>query len=139
MPQLEEAIYSRLSTFAGLTALVAQRIYPIRAPEAVPMPLVVYQRISSYRWSAMKVDTGVARARMQVTAWATQATTAKSVKEQVRKALERWSGTVAGMVILDSYIADERDLFEETSQEAGQGETGAYGVSLDAMIPYRET
>jgi hypothetical protein len=139
MAQLEEAIYAHLSTFAGLTALTGARIYPMRAPENVPMPLVVYQRISTVRWPVFGyVDTGLARPRIQLTAWAATATAAKTVKEQVRAALQGWHGTVAGVEILRGYIADERDLFDEEKQEAGMSETGAYGASLDVFIPYRE-
>jgi hypothetical protein len=137
--QLEEALYARLSGYASLTALVGARIYPLRAPQTAPLPYVVYQRISTIRWSAMGVDTGLARPRMQLTAWASTPAAAKAVKEQVRAALQRWRGTAANVTILDSFLADERDLVDEEQQEAGRGEAGAYGASLDVLIPHRES
>lgn len=138
MPQLEEALYARLSGFAGLSALVGSRIYPLRAPQTAALPLVVFQRISTIRWSAFGSDTGLARPRIQVTAWATTAMAAKSVKEQVRAALQRWRGTVAGVEILDATIADERDQYDQEALAAGVGQAGAYGASVDVLIPHRE-
>jgi hypothetical protein len=139
MPQLEEAIYAHLSTFAGLTALTGLRIYPTQAPQGAMMPYVVFQRISTIRWAVFGyIDTGLARPRVQFNTWAATATVAKTVKEQVRHALQGWHGVVAGVEILRGYIVDERDLFEQEKQEAGMSETGAFGVGLDVFIPYRE-
>src|SRR5262245_44537235 len=139
MPQLEEAVYARLSGFAGLSALVSARIYLDKAPQGGVFPLVVFQRISALRTSAMGVDTGVVRARIQTTSWATTPGSAKNIKEQVRYALQRWMGTAAGVVVLDSLLVDERDLYDAEAEPAGVGAPGAYGCSLDAMIAYRET
>jgi hypothetical protein len=138
MPQLEEALYARLSGFAGLTALTGTRIYPMRAPATAGYPHVVYQRISTVRPPAFGVDTGVANPRFQVTSWAATPVSAKTVKEQVRLALERWRGTLAGVTVQDAYIAGEMDLVEEQQSVPDSGEAGVYGVAIDVMIWHRE-
>ena len=46
---LEEALYTYLSTYAGLIALTSTRIYPEEKPQNCIMPAVVYSRISTPR------------------------------------------------------------------------------------------
>lgn len=138
MPRLEAAVYTRLTTHPGLSALVGTKVYRSRAPLDARLPFVTYQRISAVRWSCFGADTGVARARIQTTSWHRTPELVGDVKEQVRAALQRWRGTVAGVEVMDSFLADERDFFDEEHQEEGTGETGAYGVALDVLIPYRE-
>lgn len=130
MAHLEAALYTRLAGFAGLAALVAARIYPLVAPENAERPFVVFQRVSTPRASAMGSDPGLALPRLQITSWADDPLEAKDVKEQVRAALQRWRGTVAGVEVQDSYILDERDRYDE--------QTRLFGIDLDVRIPHRE-
>jgi hypothetical protein len=78
----------------------------------------------------MGVDVGVAHARIQVSAWGKTFTEAEAVKEQVRAALQRWSGTAAGVVVLDSFVVAEIELYED--------EPGIHQHVLDFTIHYRE-
>lgn len=112
MSQIEEAVFSRLSSFAGLTALVAARIYPVVLPQNPTYPAVTYQRISSVRAPAMGTDTGLIATRFQLSTWSSGYAAAKAVKEQLRLATERWRGTVLGIVIQDTFIEGEVDLYE---------------------------
>lgn len=116
---IEEAVYTRLSGYAGLSALVSTRIYPAgEVPQGAVKPYVTYQLISSPRNSVMSRDT-VTRPRFQITAWADDYLDAKNVKEQVRLALQRFSGTVSGMVIQAVFIISEYDTFDEESRVNG--------------------
>lgn len=40
---IEEALYSKLASVAGITALVSTRIYPDAAPQGATRPLIVYR------------------------------------------------------------------------------------------------
>lgn len=109
---IEATIYTRLSGFAGLTAHVGNRIYPNLAPQGVTLPYIVFRRVSSQRYSAMGVDTGDARSRVQVDIFAAMAGGHKTVTDiaaQVRAALQRYNGSD----IQDVYLLDEADFFEE--------------------------
>ena len=130
MAVVEEALFTRLSGFAGLTALVAARIYPVMLPQDVVLPAVSYRRIAGSRTSAMGSDTGLAHPRFEVNAWSQDYLTAKQVKEQLRAALQRWRGTVSGVEILDTFILGERDDYEPT--------TLTYQIPLDVQIHHRE-
>lgn len=129
---IESAIYSRLSGFAGLSALVSTRIYPNVLAQNATLPAVVYQRISAGRISLMGVDAAVLPARFQFTAWATGHTAAAAVRDQVRQALQRWSQT-GPPVVQDTYIENEIDLFDE-----GDDGTVLAQLVLDALIWFEE-
>lgn len=135
---MEEAVYSRLSTFAGLTALVSTRIFPDRAPEGQVFPLVTFQRISTSRPSAFGVDAGLAIVRIQVVGWATTKASALAIAKQLRAALRRWRGTVLGVVIQDSYLDAESARFDESLTAPGTGTPGIYGMQIDARIVHEE-
>lgn len=123
---IEETLFTRLSTFAGLTALVGPRIYPVIMPQGTTKPAVVYQRISSTRDSCMVDDAGIVRARFQVTVWAISHASAIAVKEQIRLALQRW----ADVGVQDTYIIGEYDLFDEAAI--------LHGAAIDAEVVYNE-
>lgn len=132
MPQVEAALYSRLTTYAGLTALVSTRTYDASSvPQKPTTPFVAYRRVSTRRHPAMGADTDLIAARFQVDALGTDYSATKAVGEQIRAALQRWSGSVASVTILDTFIVDERDLPFEPDTEAR-------GVSIDAIVWARE-
>lgn len=132
MSVIEDAIYTQLSGYAGLTALVGVRIYPTgNVDSKVAKPYVAYERISTVRMSNMGSDSGLVNARFQFTAWATTSQNdASSIVTQLRGALQRWRGTVSSVVIQDTFIENELVRYDP--------ETKLKGASLDALIWYRE-
>ncbi len=127
---VEKAIIARLKGFAGLTALVSQRIYSAIAPQGVVSPYVTLFRVSAGRESAMGADIGIVRARIQVNSWGTTYASAKDTAEQVRGALQRFSGTSASIVVLDIFILAEQDLYEP--------DTLIHHIATDIEVLYRE-
>jgi len=134
---IEAEIFTRLSGFAGLLALVGSRIYPVELPQNVEMPAVNYQRVSAPRVSAMGVDTGIVLARFQFDCWSgehadgTMGTfdETRAVAKQVRLALQRWRNT-SGTIVQDSFIVGDIDVPEP--------EPGTYHAALDFKIIYEE-
>jgi hypothetical protein len=127
MAILEATLYTKLSTTAGIAALVGTRIYPMIMPQGSTYPAVTFQRIATEpRESCMVADCGIVRARIQITAWADTFTAAKAVADQVRQALQRWTGTG----IQGSFIIGEYDLYDEEALK--------YGAAIDAEVVYTE-
>ena len=134
---IEAVIKTRLSGFAGLSALVSDRIYPVTLPQNVEMPAVSYRRVSAERVSAMGVDTGLVRARFQFDCWSGEHKNgdsgtfdeARAVAKQVRLALQRWRNT-SGTVVQDTFMVGDQDLHES--------DTETYHAALDFQIVYEE-
>jgi len=126
---IEDAIYSRLSTFAGLIALTSARIYPLLAPQTVATPFVAYQRISGSPESLLTSDTNVRRDRWQITCFSPAYSEVTSVADQVLLALQRWQGVEVGVTIEDSFLENEIDFYEE--------KTKLFQVAIDFEILHR--
>ena len=113
---MENALYSRLSGHAGLSALVGVRVYPLRLPQDTTLPAVTYTRVGTRRLRAMGSDPGLARARFQVAAWAATFAAGRDAGEQIRAALQRWRGTLEGVVVQDSFFETEVDVYEPDTE-----------------------
>ena len=100
------AIYSRLANYSGVTAITSA-IHIDHLPQTPSIPAIVFNVESTERQSAMSADTGVVRADISVVCYSTNADDAETLAAQTRAALQRYSGTVASMVILDCFIIDE--------------------------------
>lgn len=136
MATAEEALRARLVAVAGITALVGSspaRVYPVKLPQSATLPAITYQRISTVRENAMGADPGIARARFQVTSWATSYSGVKALSEAVRAGLQRYDGTSAAVVVLDTFLDTEIDLFGEDEEEAG-----IHAVAQDYTMIHRE-
>ena len=108
----EADIYNALST--GVTAL-GSRIYPLKLPQNVAYPAVVYQRISAPRLSAFGRDVTAVQATIQVDVYGEEGKGYEEfadVADEVRVVLQRHSGGT----ILDTFIDAERSDYEEDTQ-----------------------
>ena len=127
---VEADLFSRVSGYAGFTSLASTRLYYIEAPQNVTLPYATYSRISSRRASLMGADSGVVWARFQFDTWASTPDSARALLEQVRAALQRYSGT--GTVTIDDiYIENDLDLAREPDVKI-------YHSTMDAIVIYRE-
>ena len=134
MAEIEEAVYSRLTTTAAVTAIVgagsASRIYPNKIPQEATLPAVAYQRVSTRRVKAHAAPTGLARVRVQVTCVARTYSEVKGLAVVVRKALEGVMGTVGGVTVQGSWLETDAD-------EYGDAE-GLHSVRQDFMVWHTE-
>jgi hypothetical protein len=127
---IEEAIPARLEAVPAVTDLIGTRIYPTRAPEGVTRPFATFQRISSTRERAFGQNPGLAGPRFQITAWATTYGEAVTVANAIRQALERYRGTILGIVIQDVFVDTDQDLRDDEAQ--------LYGKSTDFFVHHLE-
>jgi hypothetical protein len=130
---IEESLYKHLSTYAGLTALVSTRIYPIIAPQSGTLPAVTLQSISTDRVHAFQQDTGFAGKMIQVSSWGDTYSSVKSVSNQVRFALQDYSGVMGGLggaAVNAVLIENEMDDYDSL--------TKTYVVHQEYEIWYQE-
>lgn len=126
---IESVLYSRLTGFAGLSALVGSRVYPTKLKQDSDLPALVYWRVTAERPAAMARDSGIVFARFQVGSFAKRFDDANDVRAQVRAALKRWSDP-GPPEVLDVFLQSEVDLFED--------DTKTHHLADDYRIAYRE-
>jgi hypothetical protein len=107
-----EALTARLEAYAGLTALVGTRIYPLTLPQNATLPALTYQRIPGERVRSVSGATGMMRARFEVHVWDESVSGAQAVGIQVQDALEGWSGVASTVTVKLIRIDDGRDTYE---------------------------
>jgi len=130
----ERATKEILLTNSAVFALVGPRIYPVVIPEGSEYPCISYQRIDGSHITAPLLalaDPGAGAARLQITAWGKTYESAKAVAEAARIALQRWRGTIAGIVVWDIVTAgDGPDLYDN--------DLLLYGAPSDYTISHPE-
>lgn len=119
MISIGDSLIAYLLADSTITALVGQRVYPVRFPEKAPMPAVVVTRISGARIGNLRTPASLARPRFQVDAWATSLAGATALGRRCRLRLEGFSGAWADGESPETSVGvavqfeDEREFFEE--------------------------
>ena len=118
----KQALYDRLRTYAGLTALVGDRIFPANAGQGISTPYITYQKISPGRQYAMGGYVGMQKTRFQISCFADLPEDNELVAEQVIAALESWPNVAV-------YQDGEGDAYEQSTEK--------YHIPLDFIIWYQ--
>lgn len=126
---IEDAIYTHATDDAGISALIGARIYPGYASQNTTVPYIVYQRISSVPINLLAADTDITEARWQFNCYGTSYPSAVAVVEAVRTAFARYSGTVASIEILDVFIENVVDRYDD--------EQKLFQIAVDMLIQHR--
>jgi hypothetical protein len=138
---LEGALVNLLTSNSGVTAIVGTRLAPITDPQNIARPKLTYQRLRTDR----AVDsggftndgpTGHALATIQIDAWADSLLQSKNAITAVRKAINGYSGTVAGIVINSIQVTDEREIPAQIYE--GQGKP-VQRVIAELRIQYQDS
>jgi hypothetical protein len=126
----DDTIYTRLTTHTGLTALIAEHVYPGEMPSKAEdrvYPLCVYTRVSDVPSVALDWTIYDREARYQVSCYATKRKDALAVAEQVISALH---GYVSAPI--------KRARFENLTEivEPGAGPTGEdlFAAHVDFLV-----
>lgn len=115
---INEALYSRLSSYTDLTDLISTRIYRVQAPENTTFPYVTFGIDSQFPVHAMGADAGLEGPGYQFDVWADDTDEMEDVAIQVKAALRDFSGTVAGVVIQRIFYDNEIDLPDEDTNKS---------------------
>jgi hypothetical protein len=128
---LEVGLYAHLTGDAGVSALVAGRVYPLLLPQSPTLPALVYQRISTNPLGATHDGANhMTRVRMQIRCHGATLLAAKQVADAVRGALDGFAGTMGDVTVQSCLRADESDDDEPDVE--------AYSVRADYMIVFDE-
>ncbi|MEO9521714.1 MAG: DUF3168 domain-containing protein [Parasphingorhabdus sp.] len=129
---IAEAIYSRLSTDAGVTTLVGTRVFPMVAPENEDYPLITYQQIDAGPARDLGSATDHFRTIQQIDIYSRNKIEAQNVADAVRAALDhKINQTWGGKNIPSSRFDDQFDSgFEES--------TNLHRIIQQYRISYKE-
>lgn len=116
MSTVNDALSYQLANYAGLTALVSDRIYHLVAEQGAEVPYVDYSIITAPEEHAMGSDPGLIFSRYQVRCFAETPLVMNQVFVQVKAALQRWRGTVLGVVIQDTLVEEGPELYDQDAR-----------------------
>ncbi len=126
---IENGLYDRLSNYAGLTALVGARVYASHLPQNTTFPCSAYRKINSTPRSLLATDSTVYDSEFDIGCFAKTYDAANDVAEQVVGALQRYSGTNNGVVVMDCMIKDVSNDYETDLE--------IYEVTVSITITHR--
>lgn len=106
---IESALYTLLSSYSALAALVGTRIYMNTAPQEAALPLITYQVISNERDYHHGGQASMAGPYVQFTIQAQTYQSARAVCAAVRARLSGYKGTVSTVVIDGCFLENEFD------------------------------
>lgn len=128
---IEKAIFSKLSGSNAISALVADRIYPVFLPEKSTLPAIVFRRVSTAGANLSHSGTsGKLTSEFEIECYARDVTVVKNVALAVRKTFSGFSGIVSGLVIHRASVDNEYDDYDF--------ESGLYTVPVEVFIMHDE-
>jgi len=135
---IEDALFEKLSTDAGVTAIIGSgsdaRIFPMILPQNVEMPAVHFSRVSGERTYTMDGKDPLTLARFQFESYSRKTPEeVKSLSEAIRKALEFFKGMIGTFEIQRIFLESDSDLNNFTQ------ETELFRYTQDFLIHYQET
>lgn len=130
MSVIAEALKSQLAGHVGLSALIGTRVYPGQLPQKPTLPAVSYFTLANDRLYRHGGPSGDAEPVFQIDIWADTYALARSVAEQVRLAMNAFTGTVSGVWVHHAKCVGERDLYED--------ETRIQHIAIDFEVAHRE-
>ena len=123
---IQEEIFTRLTGYSGLTALIDKRVYYMRMPQKHRLPAIVYQKISGPKLYSHDGEAGLAYPRIQFSCMADDPDEATSVAAQLQAALSAYTDSGLTTPIEASFILNEFDDYEQ--------DTDIYRVLVDYRI-----
>jgi len=139
---LDPALYEYLSTHPGVTALVADRIFPVIAHQGAATPHIIYQRIGGARPQQLRAPVGVINPLYQFTVAVDTSDAddapakAHECAEALRNAMDGFRGDMGAVDVRDVRLdSGPRDSFVPF----GDGdEGGKFTTSQDYSIWHTE-
>lgn len=124
---LEVALQSMLAAVEG-----SNGAYPLYSPQDARTPYFLYGRVDTERDFTLQGPSGLADARMEITAYAPGYVEALTLAGKARQALDGFLGTVEGVDILACRLDTDSDVF------VAETDPKLFGVPAFYLISYRE-
>lgn len=90
---IEADVRTYLLADSAVTALIADRVYPLQLPQSAALPAVTYQRVSGTEGITYDGPSGLGRSRLQFDCWATTYGSVVEVFSAIKSALRAYPET----------------------------------------------
>ena len=127
---IESVILDRLLGFAGLVALIGDRVHAHEAPQGVVVPFITFEQISEIREPAFGQWIDALTSRFQIDVWASTGASRNLVRRQVIKAVKGWIDRDSSPVVFGCHV--------ENYQGPPRDEMGIYRGIVDLILNHRE-
>jgi hypothetical protein len=132
-----EALRTKLLSYATVSTLIGQRMYPDALLQGAQLPAVVYYVTSTQRDHMLSGVGKSAHARVTLECYALTRTTCNAIEKAIRETgIDSFRGTVSGYD-LDGVDFDSGDEYMQESPTDGNQEH-RYIVSFDLLVHYGE-
>ncbi len=121
-------LYTYLSTYASLTALVGMRVYPVDAvPKTSPLPYVTYECTDNPAHHLMGADAALYSPTYEVNVFSTTIDNLKAIETVVVTALKDYKGTMGSTTI-------QRSFYENSYYGGFDPDIGTYNQVVEFVI-----
>ncbi len=121
-------LYTYLTTYASLTALVGMRIYPADAvPKTCPLPYVTCERTDNPGIHLMGADATLYSPTFELNVFAANRETLRSVEDVIITALRDYSGTMGSTTI-------QRSFYENSYYGGFDEAIGTYNQTIEFTV-----
>lgn len=137
MSDIAKALVHRVTTSAGVAALIGARFYDMKLPQTVTFPAVTYQMIPSGEMTHHHEEISVLpRFRVQITIYGVMGRDdLHAVDDAIKTAIDGFRGSW-GVSPYTTIV--ERCVAETTPYEGYDPDSGLYYTSRDYMIMHKE-
>jgi len=133
--EFNTALYTYLSTYAGLSAIIGTRIYPDTLPQNVAYPAATYQYVDDDEIDTFEQPNTLISPTYQFDSYAKTRAVADSIADQLRLAFKNYSGVMGGTGGVT--VSGVELVSRNTSTETDRNET-IYRTIIEFKIYYQE-
>lgn len=137
MSAIGEAFRTKILSYAAVSSIVGQRMYPDILVQNVQLPAIVYSVISTDREHVLSGVTKAAHARINVACFSSTRAGASSLSRAIRETgIDSFRGTVAGYTFCGVEYSSGDEYFQDGPIDGTQ--VSRYIVSFDVTVHYKE-
>ncbi len=131
MPTINETIYAILTASAPLAALVGTRVYPVKMPQKVVFPAIVFAKMGGPRAHSNDGSSGFVNGLFAFDCWGVSQTSATAVEKALKDTFDGYRDVQAGGLINGAFAITDPEEGWDDKREA------AY-ASVDYQVLYNE-
>lgn len=111
---IQTALYAWLTAQAGVSALVGDRLYPLRLPQKCAYPAIRYERDNTDRSTDHDGQGDLLTTDLQLDSVATTLAAAVNVADAVRSALLNYSGAMGDLHVYRVELVADFETWDQT-------------------------